>query len=51
MKIRNIKNLAILLFVYQGVLFSFIRFPFAKVNYVISFALLLFFAFKKKGIN
>ncbi|HGL2398955.1 TPA: O-antigen polymerase [Streptococcus pneumoniae] len=48
---QNKKNLAMLLFIYQGVFFSFIRFPFSKSNYAIAFVLLLFFAFKKKGIE
>lgn len=46
----NMQIISIYLLLYQGLFFSFIRFPFVKPYYAIAFALLLFL-FRKDGVQ
>lgn len=46
-KKKDICTLALFLLLYQGVFFSFIRFPFAKAYYVIAIVIVLYVAFEK----
>lgn len=43
----NLCTLALFLLLYQGVFFSFIRFPFAKAYYIIAILFICFVAYKK----
>ncbi|MFT9004092.1 MAG: O-antigen polymerase [Liquorilactobacillus hordei] len=43
----NLKNLSIYFLFYSGIFYSFIRFPFARIDYTICFIMLIFIFFKK----
>lgn len=45
-KYTNIKTVAIFGFIFQGLVYVFIRFPFSNIYYAIAFLMLVFFAFK-----
>lgn len=45
-RVDNLKTLALYMLLFQGIFFSFIRFPFAKAYYVIAIFVLYAFAFK-----
>ncbi|WKY46448.1 O-antigen polymerase [Eubacteriaceae bacterium ES3] len=45
-KYTNVKTAAIYSFIFQGLVWSFIRFPFSNIYYAIAFLMLIFLAFK-----
>ena len=45
---KNIKNVAIYFLLFQGLFFSFIRFPFSKAYYVLAILYMLFVIKKRK---
>lgn len=47
-KYTNIKTVCIFSFILQGVLWSFIRFPFSNIYYAVSYIALIFLVFKRK---
>lgn len=50
-KYKTIKSMAIYLILFQGLVFSFIRFPFAKIYYALAVIFILLLAFRKSNDN
>lgn len=48
-KSGSVKSISLYLLLFQGIAFSFIRFPFAKIYYSLAFLLIMFIAYKPIG--